>query len=689
MVPDSEIASGVFRRGVLLPVLLLSCAAWFGCGSPSAESDTATDPPFIEVGDLDEIVERGTLRVLVPTIEGKRYLPRTGNLLDDERDLVREFAEQLGVDTFWVRVDARSELIPRLLEGDADLVAANLTNTPERRADVDFTHPLMRVREQVVTRRHDTKIAGPADLEGRRVAVRRSSSYWSTLQELRVTYPGIEIQEVPEHFDTDEILHRVATRRLDVAIADSNIINNALAYRDDLRVACDLTDDETAIAWAVRPGSKKLLDRLNRFLFDAQLTRGRDESHTDDLSGLKERKALRLITPNSPATYFLWRGRLMGFEYELARRFARREGMRLEVIVPRRGQDMLGMLARGEGDLVGAALTEDRLVRNGVASSRPYNFVSQVVVARSGENGLSDIDDLAHRTVHVRHDSTQWRTLRELRAGGIPLSLQVAPERLEPEEIIGLVADGTYDLTVADSHVLDIELRWRDGVDAAFPLGEPMANHWAVRDANPELLAAIDAFFDQEYRGEFYNVIYSRYFKYPKKFRHHLRHEGTGDGLSPYDDVIRRYADRYGFDWRLIVAQMHQESGFDPQARSFAGAIGLLQVHPRAAEQMGYTDLEDPETNIHAGIEYLAWVYEHFEDDLPVRDRMWFSLAGYNVGRGHVRDARRLAGEMGLNPDRWFDNVEKAMLRLSRPEYAHVREIRARFETYLDTLAAL
>ena len=167
--------------------------------------------------------------------------------------------------------------------------------------------------------------------------------------------------------------------------------------------------------------------------------------------------------------------------------------------------------------------------------------------------------------------------------------------------------------------------------------------------------------------------------------------------------MVKHYDDEYDFDWRLIVAQMYQESGFDPNARSFAGAVGLLQVLPRTGRDMGETNLLDPETNIRAGLSYLAWVRKRFKEDLSVRDRMWFTLAAYNVGAGHVRDARRVAVEEGLNPDRWFDNVERAMLLLSRPEYArraqhgycrgrepveYVREIQTLYKAYLDTLAS-
>jgi membrane-bound lytic murein transglycosylase F len=616
--------------------------------------------------------------------------------------LIADFAIQEGLEPYWISVDSRGDMIPFLLEGKGDLVAANLTATPERRDRVAFTVPVKLVREQVVTRRSDDTISQPADLEGRRVAVRRSSSFWHTLKRLRGKYPGIEVQEVPENLDTDEILHRVATRRLDVTVADSNLLQATLGYRDDLRVACDLTED-LPVGWAVRPSSQRLLRNLNRFLSESQLARRRDELHTGDLTKIREKKVLRLLTRNSAATYFLWRGRLMGFEYELAHEFARSRGLRMDVIVPRRGEDLLTMLLRGEGDLVAAALTTtDERRRMGVAFSRPYNYVSQVVVAPASDSSLGGPEELAHRTIYVRHTSAYWNTLSRLRASGVPLILQAAPEHLETEEIIGLVAGNIYPLTVADSHILEIELTWRDDVAAAFPLGDPVPLAWAVRASNPELLAAVDEFLEREYRGLTYNVLHRKYFEDPKKIRRHITYRTGTSALSPYDDTVKRYADEHGFDWRLIVAQIYEESGFDPTAKSFAGAVGLLQVLPSTAEELGVGNLEDPETNIRAGLDYLAWVRERFEEDLSVRDRMWFTLAAYNVGAGHVRDARRLAAQKGLNPDRWFDNVERAMLLLSRPEYArkaqhgwcrgsepvqYVREIQSRYEAYLDMLA--
>ena len=140
---------------------------------------------------------------------------------------------------------------------------------------------------------------------------------------------------------------------------------------------------------------------------------------------------------------------------------------------------------------------------------------------------------------------------------------------------------------------------------------------------------------------------------------------------------MRKYSARYGFDWRLVVAQMHQESRFDPDAKSWAGALGLLQVMPRTARELGFDDIHEPENGIHAGAKYLDWVRDRFPESLPVEDRMWFTLAAYNAGAGHVRDAMVLAKQQGLNPERWFDNVEQAMLLLSQRQYAAKAAVRA------------
>ena len=678
-----------------LALLLLT----LGCVSP--EYETQNGFGYVATGDLPLIARSGVLRVLVPVDGNSGRAARGGHPLDSELDLIRAYAEQSGLEPHWIYVESRSDLFPSLLEGRGDIVAANLTVTGERRARVGFTVPLRFVREQLVTRADDTSIERAEDLTGRRVSVRRSSSFWATMEALQRQHPGIIIEEAPESLDTEEMVRRVARRQLDLTVADSNLLESILRERDDIRAALDLTEPRP-IAWAVRPDAVELLRNLNLFLTETQIADQRHERHLGDLDEMRERKVLRVLTLNSASTYYLWRGELLGFEYELTREFARKLGLRVEIVVPPRRQDLLHWLAEGRGDVVAAALTPSE-THEGVTYSRPYNYASRMIVTQATDDELHDLDGLEGRSIFVRPGSSHWSVLDQLRRNGAPFSLHAVPDEMENEDIIASVAEGAFDLTLSYSHILDIEMHWRDDIRGAFAVGDPVPLSWAVRESNPELKAAIDGFLKRSYRGLFYNVVYKRYFRDPKQSRKHVEQRIVSNGvLSPYDEIVKRHAKIHNFDWRLVVAMMYQESRFDPDARSYAGALGLLQVLPRTGRQMGFNDVRPPEPNIAAGVKYLNWLRDRFAEDLPVADRMWFALASYNAGHEHVRDARRLAEQQGWDPNRWFGNVERAMLLLSRAQYArearhgycrgsepvnYVREISARYGAYHEALS--
>jgi membrane-bound lytic murein transglycosylase F len=682
----------LLSAGLALLLLSLACV--------SQEDGTQDDLGFVETGDLPLIARSGVLRVLVPVDADPGRASRGSHPLDSEMNLIRAYAEQKGLEPHWIYVESRSELFPSLLEGRGDIVAANLTVTSERRESVDFTVPLRFVREQLVTRAGDASIERVEDLAGRSVSVRRSSSFWATMEQLQQKHPGILVEEALESLDTEELVRRVARRQIDLTVADNILVDAILRERDDIRAALDLTE-QRPVAWAVRPDSVELLRDLNLFLTETQIAERRNEQHLGDLNEIRERKVLRVLTLNSASTYYLWRGELLGFEYELTREFARKLGLRVEIVVPPRRDDLLPWLAQGRGDVVAAGLTPTE-THKGITYSRPYNYASRMVVTQTADDGLSDLDGLQGRSVFVRPSSSHWSVLDHLRRNGVPFGLHAAPEDLEDEEIIATVAEGAFDLTVAYSHILDIEMHWRDDIRGAFAVGDPVPLSWAVRESNPELKQEIDGFLKRSYRGLFYNVVYERYFKDPKQSRKHVEQRIEANGvLSPYDEIVKRHAQTHNFDWRLIVAMMYQESHFDPDARSYAGAVGLLQVLPRTGRQMGFNDVKPAESNIAAGVKYLSWLRDRFPEDLPVADRMWFALASFNAGHEHVRDARRLAEQQGWDANRWFGSVERAMLLLSRTQYArearhgycrgsepvnYVREISARYGAYREAL---
>lgn len=655
---------------------------------------------YIETGDIDAIKSQGKLRILVPR-QSEAWLPRQGHPLDMEQELAANFARSLGLRPVLVYVDDFSQLIPDLQAGKGDIIAANLTITDGRKKNIAFTVPVGQSREQLVSQLNAKKINRLSDLKNKTIAVVATTSYEETLDRLRKKYPSIKKHVLADDLNADEIIDLIANQSIDFTIIDSNVLALTHSYRDDFNISINLTN-ERSLAWGVRKSSTDLLDVLNRYLNQQALVKNRGSIFLDDWDGIKKRKVFRILTRNNASSYFLWRGEILGFEYELAKAFAKKHGLRLEVVVAPSHQDLIPMLNEGKGDMIAAFMTatEERENR-GVKFSRHHHIASEIIVARSNEDKLNKIEDLAGRTVVIRQSSAYWKSLENIKAQGIEFNIKAAPETMETEEIIEKVANGEYDLTLSDSHILDIELTWRDDIKAVFPIGEPRKDAWAVRKKDVGLLAEVNKFIKKEYKGLFYNIAYNKYFKNSHKIKKHKmeRIDLNPDGnISSYDDLVKKYTDQYGFDWRLIVSQMYQESRFNPKAKSWVGAKGLMQVMPRTAKELELTDLEDPEIGIHAGIKYMKWVRERFESELDVKDRMWFTLAAYNAGQGHIKDARRLARKKGWNPNRWFNHVEKALLLLSKKEYAkkarhgyvrgqepvnYVRNIKDRYEAYV------
>jgi membrane-bound lytic murein transglycosylase F len=645
-------------------------------------------------GDWPDIQARKVIRFLIR--EPDSYLPRDGAPLEVDRLLAQQLGEKLGLGVEFVVPPRRADLIPWLLEGKGDVVAASLQVTPERAELVAFSKALKVVRQQLVVPAADqaTKVVG--DLKGKKVHVRRSSSFYMTLVELQAKVGPFEVVEAPEELETQDLVDMVGAGRVPMTVADSDLLDNIVNYNDQVRAAVDLTDD-VPLAWAMRKDNPVLQDKVNAFVIETSLTSFKSRKYVGDLDQLRGQKAIRVITRNASTTYFLHKGQQLGFEYELAAYFAKTLGLRMEIVVPPTRGDLLRYLNEGLGDMVAAAVTVTPEREKEVDFTRPYNFVSEILVAKTREGCPKDLADLKGRTVHVRPSSSYAQTLARLQGTGVEVKVVPEDEELETETIIGRVASGEVPLTVADGNILDVELTYRDDVVACFPLGDPGSIAWAIRPNSPQLKAAADAFLKKEYRGVFYNIMVKRYFKDTKNVRQKLAARLKQGELSPFDPLVKRYASRYGLDWRLMVSQMFQESGFDPAARSWVGALGLFQVMPRTAQELGVGDPTEVEAGIHAGVKYMGQLMGQFEPGLKTKDRIRMAQAAYNAGKGHVLDARRLAAAQGWDPDKWFGSVEKAMLLLAQPKHAraarhgycrgeepvkYVSQIQTRYEAY-------
>jgi len=695
--------------GVALLLLVTGCGKQAEApeampAATAAEEDAAPVTNYIETGDLAALQKHGCLRFLILR-QDEGYLPRAGDPPNREVELAAGLCSAIGVRPVAVFVDTRAELVAALLAGKGDIIASYLTPTAALKKKLAFSAPLFSYRELVAGRLSTPALANIADLQGHTLAVQQDTAQWETAQTLNRRYPEIRLRILPETLSTDAVLDRLAAGKLDLILTDSLSLKIAGQYRTDFKPVFDL-GIERDLVWAARPKNVRLLAALDDHLRHAPLAARNTAAYREDWPQIKKRKILRMLTVNTTATYFLWKGELKGFEYEMASRFAKQNDLHLEVIVANDYDALIPMLLDGRGDFIAAFLTiTDERRGLGIEFSMPYNYAAETVVARTSEHRIKTIQDLAGREIMAARSSYPWTLLGNLRTQGIKVNRRAAPSGTQPDDMLEWVAEGKIDLTVVDDQVLDMALGWLDGIKNVLTLGAPQPEGWVTRERDKQLLQAINAFWKQEYRSTDYNIAYARYFKSPAKIRKAAQAHArlyTDGSISPYDPLVRQFAEMYNFDWRLIVAQMYQESRFDPNVVSPSGARGLMQVLPRTAKEMGFHNLKDPPTSIHAGVKYMDVMQDRAPPELDASNRVFFALASYNAGMGHVLDARILARQMGRNPNLWFGNVEDAMRLLAKPEYArrakcgfvrgqepinYVRQIVARHRTYMDLIA--
>ena len=654
-------------------------------------------------GDFVEILQSGKLRILLTRdFSSVDYLPRRASPLAEQQRIAEEFALSHGLIPELVIVDNFSKLIPALQAGLGDIIVDNLTINPQRLQKISFSVPVDHVNEQVIVAKTNKSVQRVRDLNGKRVMVSRDSTFWHALTWLKDNrYPEIEILETPDGVQVETVLDELAAGKIDATIMDSNLVEIYTSFRDDIRVATNFSSQRD-IGWGVRKNAPRLVSEINRYLQLEFQVEDQDKQFTGDFDQIKKRRVLRVLLRNNAASYFLYRGELMGFEYELAREFADYHGLRLEVVVPPGYRELTTWLLEGRADIAMGFLEPDDLQRRlGIDYSDPYHYAKQHIVVHKDDSAIS-LADLDDQTISVRSRSHYWKSLSRLQNGGAGFSLRATDDDVETEYLIQQVAHGKYKATMADEHLLNIELAKSIPVRSAHTLEAEVPHSIALRKRNPKLKQALNEFVKRIYKSEFYNVTYLEYFENRGSVQRLARGrivDPLKGKISPYDELVRKYSDHYGFDWRLVTAQMYQESKFNPTAKSHIGARGLMQLMPRTAKEMGVKDVSDPASSIRGGVKYLDWLRDRFDADLPISDRLWFTLAAYNAGAGHVHDARRLAGQLGHDPDRWFGHTEQAMLLLEKKQYAkkarygyvngsepvnYVRDIKQRFEAYVD-----
>ena len=411
-----------------------------------------------------------------------------------------------------------------------------------------------------------------------------------------------------------------------------------------------------------------------------------NESVVDfDMEKIRERGYIIALIDNSSTGLFLYRGKTMGYEYDLLRMFTDSIGIDLRLNITRNLEEAFEKLNKGEGDIMAYNLTVTKERKKRIAFTHYHNLVKLVLVQRKPENWrqmkLHEIEkelirnpvELIGKKVHVRYGSSYVDRMQNLseEIGGDIIIIQDFPN-VETEEIIRKVAEKEVDYTVTEEDIALVNSTYYPILDVKTPVSFPQQIAWGVRKNADSLLNTLNQWITEMRKTPEYYTVYNKYFRSSKASRIRNRSEFSsigGDKISPYDDLIRQAADTIGWDWRLLAAQVFQESKFNENTQSWAGAVGLMQVLPSTGEEYGVTDLEDPSENLRAATSHILWLQSLWDDIIEdPEEKIKFILASYNVGQGHVLDARRLTEKYGDDPDNWSD-VAEYLLKKSKSAY--------------------
>ena len=429
-----------------------------------------------------------------------------------------------------------------------------------------------------------------------------------------------------------------------------------------------------------------------------------------DLADIRKRGRLQVFTAYNANSYFIYRGQPMGYEYELLQRLVRDMGVGLEVIVAADMDNIVYMLNSGRGDLVASSLAVTLQRTREVQFTEHLMLTRQVLVQRSPGalpgKAIPFIESpigLIGQRVHVRGGSVFYQRLRNLEQeiGGRIEYVTVAGN-VTTESLIQMVHSGDIDYTVADEPTALINRAYYKDLDVSIPISFPQRIAWVVRKNSPELLRSVNVWLRRVRDDGTLAALHRKYYRDPRGFATRVESEyfsATGGKLSIYDELFKAHAPGLGWDWKLVASLAYQESRFNPKARSWAGAMGLMQLMPDTAQLLRVADAYDPAANIRGGVAYLGDLSKRWANIPDERERIKFVLASYNAGFGHVEDARILARRFGKNPDVWTGETAEFILKLQDPDYynnygvkhgycrgeepyRYVVEILDRYETY-------
>lgn len=389
---------------------------------------------------------------------------------------------------------------------------------------------------------------------------------------------------------------------------------------------------------------------------------------------------LRVVTRNSPSAYYLGAAGPQGPEFDLASRFAAELGVRLFIYSVPNVADAMRELESRRAHVAAAGLTRGIRLPPDTSFGPPYQEVREHLIYRQGNSRPRTLDQAKDGHIEVVSGSAHAATLEQWRATQ-PNLCWVENQVAETEELLYRLSRRDFDYTVADSNEFAIGRAFHPEIRIAFDLSEGKSLAWAVDSRDASLLKRVTAFYSSlQAEGRLASILDTYYgdtdrFDYiqARVFLQHIELR-----LPQYRHWFREAATEVGVDWRLLAAIGYQESHWDPLAKSYTGVRGLMMLTEETARALKVADRLDPRASIFGGARYFVWVRNQIPKRILEPDRTWFTLAAYNVGVGHLEDARILTQMHGKNPDTWSDVREHLPLLTQSKWYKRVKRGYAR-----------
>ena len=454
--------------------------------------------------------------------------------------------------------------------------------------------------------------------------------------------------------------------------------NSGCSKQPETEVASNQSPDAAPVANSepAEPVDPSLIDRIKK------------EKWTGDLSAMAERRYIRALVTYNRTYYFYDGAEAKGVTYEALKEFEKFVNQKLNtgrhpigiIFIPVQRGELLKGLIEGRGDIAASNIGITPEGQAVIDYSDPVGNPSPSIVA-TGPNSpqIASVDDLAGKEVYVRKLSRYWAPLEQLsnefkQAGKPAITLKPADENLEDEDILEMVNAGVVGITVVDKLVADL---WSQ----VFPqltlhpdlaVGPAINAGWAFRKNSPELASMVNEFVQGHRVGTaFGNTLVRRYFQ-DTKWIVNATSEEERKKFRATVEFFKKYAGEYGFDWLMVAAQAYQESRLDQEAHSAAGAVGVMQIKPSTAagDPINIKDVSQLEPNIHAGVKYMRFMMDQYFKDAPMNQvtKGLFAFASYNAGPARVAKLRQHAKDEGLDPNKWFNNVELIAGREIGPE---------------------